>query len=335
MRQLGTLPDEPAARRFAAWLVSQRIEAHAEQESSGWVIWVRDEDRLPRAREALAHFREQPQDARYQNAEASAQALLREDEARRQQALKNVVQMRGRWSSGSALGGAGPRRCPLVMVLIGLSILVTLATNDRDERFRQAIEANQEVQHNPIEALFAFTDPSGPFSPETGYDLWVSLRHGEIWRLITPIFLHFGWSHLIFNMLCLYSFGGQIEDRRGTAMLAGLVLLLAAMSNVGQAIEQTARGHGVLFGGMSGVDYGLFGYMLVKVKFDNRDRYLLSPITTFVALLWFGLCIAAEFPPFDSLIGGTIGGIANTAHAVGLLLGAALAYAPLLMRKPA
>ena len=334
MRQLGTLPNERDARRIAAWLTAQRIEAHAEQEQNGWVIWVRDEDRLPQAREALAHFREHPQDTRYQGAERSAEALVREEEAKRRQALSNVVQMRSRWSSGSALG-SGPRRCPLVMVLIGISILVAITTNDQQQRLEQAIQANQPIRPNPVEAVLAFTDTRGPVSRETGYDLWASIRGGEVWRLITPIFLHFGWMHVIFNMICLYSFGGQIEDRRGTALLALLVLVLAVTSNVGQAMEQTARGHGALFGGMSGVDYGLFGFLLVKVKFDNRAGFVLSPVTTFLALLWLALCILSEFPPFDGLIGGAIGSIANTAHAVGLAVGAAIAYAPLLVRKPA
>jgi len=112
MRQLGTLPNDREARRFAAWLVSQRIEAHAEEESGGWVIWVRDEDQLPRAREALAHFREHPQDPRYQNAEQVAEARLREEEAKRRQALSNVVQMRGRWSAGATRAIASSSSVP-------------------------------------------------------------------------------------------------------------------------------------------------------------------------------------------------------------------------------
>ena len=80
---------------------------------------------------------------------------------------------------------------------------------------------------------------------------------------------------------------------------------------------------------------GLFGFLLVKVKFDNRDRYFLSPLTTIIALLWFVLCIARDIPPFSTTLEGSIPRIANSAHAVGLLVGAALAYAPLLIRKPA
>jgi GlpG protein len=86
---------------------------------------------------------------------------------------------------------------------------------------------------------------------------------------------------------------------------------------------------------MSGVGYGLFGYMYVKARYDNRAGYVLSPVTTFMALLWFVLCIAREVPPFSLMLEGAIPRIANSAHAVGLIVGAALAYAPLVLRKPA
>src|SRR5687767_7383164 len=105
MRQVGTLPDEREANRFAAWLLTQRIDAHAELEGEQWVIWVREEDRLREAREALAHYREHPRDAKYQNAEKSAETLLREEEARRRESQKNVVEMRGRWGTPGMLGG--------------------------------------------------------------------------------------------------------------------------------------------------------------------------------------------------------------------------------------
>ena len=111
MRQAGTLPTEREAQRFAAWLVSQRIEAHAEAEGAAWTVWVRDEDRLPEAREALAHFLQHPADAQYQGAEQSAEAAHREAEARRQQAQGNVVEMRGRWGAGAA--GNAWRDAPL------------------------------------------------------------------------------------------------------------------------------------------------------------------------------------------------------------------------------
>src|SRR5437762_8803768 len=97
MRQVGTVANEVEAQRFAAWLVAQRIEAHAEQENGAWVIWVRDEDQLPKARQDLAQFQKNPADTRFQDAERTAQEVAREAEAKRRQAQKNVVEMRGRW----------------------------------------------------------------------------------------------------------------------------------------------------------------------------------------------------------------------------------------------
>jgi hypothetical protein len=129
MRQVGALPDERAATRFAAWLVTQRIDAHAEQEGDQWAIWVRDEDRLSEAREGLAHFREQPQDTKYQGAERTAEVLLREVEAKRRQGQSNVVEMRGRWGTPGSLGGGVARRCPLVMAIAAACILVAIVTN--------------------------------------------------------------------------------------------------------------------------------------------------------------------------------------------------------------
>ena len=86
------------------------------------------------------------------------------------------------------------------------------------------------------------------------------------------------------------------------------------------------------FGGLSGVAYGLFGYLLVKVRYDNTERYLLSQGTTILLLLWFGICIASELPAVQQMLGFSV---ANSAHAAGFFLGMAIAYAPVLMRKAA
>ncbi|HEX5104749.1 MAG TPA: rhomboid family intramembrane serine protease [Pirellulaceae bacterium] len=321
MRQAGVLKDGRDANRFAAWLVSQRIEAHAEQEDGGWAIWVRDEDQLPKAREELAKFQASPQDERYRNAQRTAEQVVREEEEQRKRVQGNIVEMRGRWSTG----GAVVRRCPLVLGLIGASILVTLfASND---------SAPQGAGANTLYDLLLFTDPQAGRSPD-GFDVWASIRRGEVWRLVTPIFIHYGITHLLFNMLVLFTLGGQIENRRGMRFMAFLVLLLAITSNVGQAIELSLTSPGVQFGGMSGVGYGVFGYLLIKVKFDNRDGYMLSQFMTIILIAGFVLSLARSFPEMDSVL-SFMPRIANAAHTVGLFVGMALAYAPLLVRRSA
>ena len=62
MRQVGSLPDQREAERFAAYLVTQGIDAHAEQDTHEWAVWVRDEDRIEQARQSLEHFRVDPED---------------------------------------------------------------------------------------------------------------------------------------------------------------------------------------------------------------------------------------------------------------------------------
>jgi GlpG protein len=292
-------------------------------------VWVRDEDQLPAAREALAHFREHPSDAKYQDAQRTAEAVLRDEEARRRQAQSNVVEMRGRW--GAAVGMPGvKRKAPLVMALIAISAVVAMLT------YSDTIDDTRQQQtFGTAYRKLVFVDPMSARDADGHLDMWASVRRGELWRLVTPIFIHYGLMHIVLNMYWLYSFGSAVEDRRGSLFMLALVLALAISSNVGQAIELSYRGHGALFGGMSGVGYGLLGYIMTKNRFDSRERYLLSPGTTFIAMLWFTLCILRDIPPFSSMLADVIPPIANTAHAVGLLAGAAIAYLPLVARKPA
>jgi GlpG protein len=332
MRQVGTLAQEASARRFAAWLLSQRIEAHAELEPPGWVIWVRDEDQLAKAREEFAYFQDHPEDAKYRGAEKSADAVLREEAARRQQAQGNVVEMRGRWGSAGTPGIR--RKAPVVMMLIGISGVVALLTwNDTMERSEAAPDLGR------VYRSLLFVDPVDAISTSTGeprshVDMWGSIRRGEVWRLITPIFIHYGLMHIVFNVMMLFSFGSIIEDRRGAAYMLLIVIVVAILSNVGQASEAMIRDMEQRFGGLSGVCYGLFGYILTKSRCDDRERYFLSPGTTFLALAWLVLCILREFPAFREML-GALPSTANTIHVVGLLTGAAIAYVPLIIRRPA
>ncbi len=315
MRQLGILPNQSAAERLTAWLVTQRIDAHAEASGDAWTIWVRDEDQMAKAREALTHFQARPDDPRYRVAPGEAERIRREEERERKKALGNVVEMRGRWAGG--LGGAA-RRCPLVLGLIGACVIVALFTNlgNSGESVLNAlriVSLSDAVQTNSV---------------------WASIRQGQVWRLITPIFIHFGVWHLVFNMFWLFDLGGQIENRRGTRYMLLLVLALAVLTNIGQGLEASLLGGSINFGGMSGVGYGIFGYLLIKVRFGNREQYLLSPTTVVIGLVWFVLCLARSFPETSGML-GFIPPIANSAHTVGLFAGMAIAYAPFLFPRRA
>ena len=141
---------------------------------------------------------------------------------------------------------------------------------------------------------------------------------GQVWRLITPIFLHFGLTHLVFDMLMLYLLGAMIEARRGTLVLGALVLVSAVASNLGQYIDT-----GPNFGGMSGVDYALFGYAWMQSRFNPRAGILVSPMTVMLGLGWLVACMASK----------SVSDIANTAHLIGLAIGVVSGYAPILLKR--
>ncbi|MCO6453733.1 MAG: rhomboid family intramembrane serine protease [Pirellulaceae bacterium] len=312
MRQIGTLADRTAAQRFTSFLVTQGISAEADDEGGQWVIWVHEENDVDRARSALEQFRAEPQHERYRDADLAAQRIRQERQRQRQAAAKHVVQMRTQWNRPTT------RRCPLVWVLIGLSVLVSLSTN-----FGTQIEPVQRYLN------FCKVEDAGGGSYRYPVDGFTQVRQGQLWRTVTPIFLHFGLMHLIFNMLVLYYLGSQIEDRVGTVRFGLLVLTIAVLSNVGQyAVERSP-----LFGGMSGVGYGLFGYVWMKTLHDPGSGMYISPLNVMLMLGFFVLCVLREFPPLDEVLGSFLPRVANTAHGVGLALGAAWGYLPLWWRR--
>ena len=78
---------------------------------------------------------------------------------------------------------------------------------------------------------------------------------------------------------------------------------------------------------MSGVVYGLFGYVWMKARFQPELGLAISPNTILFMMLWFFLCMT---PWIHSLFGS---GVANVAHASGLIAGMLIGYAPVLWRS--
>jgi GlpG protein len=309
MRQIATLPDAEAAHKVADYLLTLQIETRLEQDGGGWALWVCDEDRVPQARQELEEFTRNPHDPRYAGARRTARTL-REKESREEAAYRRrQVFLRDGFQAPAS------RRLPLTLALLLASVAVALATRLGD------------VHTSLFQALAI-----APFLGENGVG-WNGLeqvRHGQVWRLVTPIFLHFGPLHLLFNLLMLYRLGGAVEARRGSGRLLGLVLAIAVLSNVAQFYFGTvvlSRGHLVFlenpsFGGMSGVVYGLFGYVWMKAWFDPGLGLTIDRNTVLVLLAWFVLCLT-----------GLIGSVANMAHAVGLAVGLAAGYVPTLWRS--
>ncbi len=138
---------------------------------------------------------------------------------------------------------------------------------------------------------------------------------GQPWRLFTPALLHFGWMHLIFNMLWLWYFGRQIEALHGR----GRMLMVVALSGVGANLAQYVTGT-VLFGGMSGVDFALLGYVWLMSRRAPRSGFFVPQMLVVFMLGWM------VFTMTDMAAAVGFGNVANEAHLGGLVVGLALGW---------
>ncbi|HDZ57454.1 MAG TPA: rhomboid family intramembrane serine protease [Pseudomonas xinjiangensis] len=152
---------------------------------------------------------------------------------------------------------------------------------------------------------FTFTPlaPNGFLAPEIDMSQW--------WRLVTPIFLHFSLMHVAFNALWFWELGRRIELRSGGLWLLGLIVLFALSSNTAQWL---ASGNG-LFGGMSGVVYGLLGYCWLYQWVAPNVHFELPKGVVILMLVWLLLGVSGLI----TLLG--LGAIANAAHIGGLVAG--------------
>ena len=133
----------------------------------------------------------------------------------------------------------------------------------------------------------------------------------QYWRLLTPIFIHFGWLHITFNSLWLWELGALIEQRMGSVLL----LLLVLGSGVGSNIAQYLYTGPSLFGGMSGVVYALLGFCWVyNILLPQRGLGVPRGIVAFM-IGWLVFCMVGA----TEMLG--FGSIANAAHVGGLVLG--------------
>jgi GlpG protein len=143
-------------------------------------------------------------------------------------------------------------------------------------------------------------------SPYAAPEGLAEVRAGQVWRLFTPAFIHFGVLHLLFNMLGMQSLGSAVETQSGKRSYIALLALLACATDLAQYLAV-----GPAFGGMSGVLYGLFTYIWLRSVSDPASGFYMPRKTIVTALVWFVACFT-----------GLLGPIANTAHTTGLILGA-------------
>ncbi len=143
------------------------------------------------------------------------------------------------------------------------------------------------------------------FLGKTDSSLFYEVGRGQFWRLITPIFLHMSFLHILFNMLWFKDLGYLIEFNFKKNFLLLFVLLTGLFSNICQYLVS-----GPQFGGMSGVLYAMLGFIWVYKKLHVDFEYAIPKFDIGMMIGWYFMCLT-----------GVLGPIANTAHGAGLVAG--------------
>ncbi len=143
-----------------------------------------------------------------------------------------------------------------------------------------------------------------------------TLASGEVWRLLTPAFVHFGLFHVLFNSLCVWDFGRRLEQLIG---MRGF-LLFFVFTGVSSNMAQFLWSGSAIFGGMSGVVYALVGFIAVRQRIAPHPLVNVPPMLIGFMLFWLVLCMTGIVDYFID------GSIANAAHLGGLVAGMLYAF---------
>lgn len=299
MRQIGFIPDPVDARQFEDYLFTHGTLVRIDRHNAGYNVWVFDEDKLSSGKQELLQYLENPQNKIY----ADAVVIAKNQRAKQEKEDKATPEYKVVFSDQVL-------QFPRITFLLAICILaVSVPMLFDDEKKIQMVRVFGLVQLESKWGMTLFSNLAFSTQP---------------WRLVTPVFLHFGPLHLLFNLMLLFEFGRLIESKRGALKFFFIFLVLAVFSNLAQFFLGGIgfnQGFHIApasnFGGMSGVIYGLLGYAWMKAEFQPELGINVPSSTVKFLLFWLVLCLT-----------GIMGPVANVCHISGLIIGLILGLLP-------
>ena len=155
------------------------------------------------------------------------------------------------------------------------------------------------------------------FGVKSNYEI----NHGEYWRFVTPIFIHIGFLHIIFNSYAIWIVGPQVEKLYGPARFT----IIYVLSGIGGVVGSYWRHPFLPSAGASGAIFGLFGALLVfgfKYRGSIPHAFQKAVGRGVLPVIAINLFIGQVIPQID-----------NSAHVAGLITGA-LAAAIIPYQRP-
>lgn len=146
------------------------------------------------------------------------------------------------------------------------------------------------------------------------------LDHGQYYRLLTSVFMHFGVSHLINNMIVLFVLGDNLERAMGHVKYLAFYMICGIGANLISMAVNVMTGSIAVGAGASGAIFGVVGGLVYAVGV-NRGR--LEDLTSRQLIFMIMLTLYHGFTSMN---------VDNAAHIGGLVIGILLGI--LLYRKP-
>ena len=135
----------------------------------------------------------------------------------------------------------------------------------------------------------------------------------HLWQLLTYMFLHGGFFHILFNMFALYMFGSELEQLWGTKQFTKFYFICGIGAALTSVLVSPSSPIPII--GASGAIYGLL--LAYGVLFPNRIIYLYMVIP--IPAKWFVVIMGAI--TFLSSMSASGGGVAHIAHLGGMIIG--------------
>jgi len=196
-------------------------------------------------------------------------------------------QIRDRWAGGLMGGGA-----PVTRVLVAVNVAAFV--------LEMLLGGSGLLRGTAGGSLFEW---GALWPPAIAYE-------GEYWRLLTPMFLHSGIFHILFNMWALWVVGGVMEPMIGSARFAGIYFVSGFAGNV--VAFAIAPPTTVMVGASTAI-FGIFGALFV-LGLHDRSAWASGMVRGIGFLLLINLVITFLFPgiSWQGHIGGLIGGVLAT-----------------------
>ena len=164
--------------------------------------------------------------------------------------------------------------------------------------FTRTESFSEYIRFYPIVSIFLFINISLfliTLIPGFGYTVQFSgmginslIADGEWWRFVTPMFLHGGFMHILFNMFCLFVFGPELEKLTGKMRFTTLFMLSGIFANVATYFFQDL---GYAHLGASGAIFGIFGAYGALIYYTKRSmpqlRQIILPIIIISVIMTF------------------------------------------------